>query len=800
MRPGTWGLVLALSAAIGGRLGAAAPAPAQAAEKRVGSRWALLAGVDNYAEAQKLQFCGADMRSLRKQLVASGFPEPQVFLLDDQAQETKYRPLKANIERQLELVLGLVEQDDLILVAFSGHGVHRDGKSYLCPSETRLADPATMISLDAVYERLQKCRAALKLLLVDACRNDPRVAGERNLGAAEDVQQFARSLERPPEGILLLTSCAPGQVSMEEKEFGHGVFMHYVLEGLQGRADDDRNGRVSLMELYKFANRQTKLYVARKFNGYQTPALKGDIHDDFDVTTASLSAMALAKVGLAKKALSARQYTKALAALDEAIRLDPKTAEAFNQRGNAHFAMGDRQKAIADYSEAIRLAPQSADPYSNRGYAYKQQGDLAKAIADYGEAIRREPANAEYFNLRGIAHYDADQLDKALADYTEAVRLDPKFKSPYYNRGMVHRDRGDDQAAIADFTAALRIDPDYRNALQKRGRCSISTKQYDKAIADYDRAIRLDPHFALAFQERGLAYDNRGDPQKAIADYTEAIRLNPQDAVSHNNRGLIYHNRGEYDKALADYDEAIRLAPKSALYHRHRGDTYRKTEDYDRAIADYNQAIRLDPKYVAAYNARGLAYDDRGDPDTAIADYTEAVRLDPTYWLPYYNRACAHRTKRDYDQAIADFSEAVRRGPKDATTYNRRALCYHDRYDETKNASDLDRAIADYTEAVRLDPQFATALENRAIAYRDKRLPALAEADAKKARQVRLARQYPAGAIVRVRVASAKVQDQSETVAEVAKGQKFRVLGARDEWVLVEVRGRRGWLSKLDVE
>lgn len=257
-----------------------------AAKPATGSRWALLVGVDEYAEVEPLSYCGADVRALRSQLVANGFPAKQVISLDDQAAESKYRPLRANIERQLDLVLGLVEPGDLVLVAFSGHGVHLDGKSYLCPTETRLGDPGTLISLDGVYGRLARCRASLKLLVVDACRNDPRPRGVRGLAAPANARQFAASLQRPPQGILLLSSCAPGQTSREDADLGHGVFMHYLLGGLKGPADSDRNGGVSLIELYQYANRETKAHVARKFNVLQTPALHGELDDNFDLVSA----------------------------------------------------------------------------------------------------------------------------------------------------------------------------------------------------------------------------------------------------------------------------------------------------------------------------------------------------------------------------------------------------------------------------------------------------------------------------------------------------------------------------------
>ena len=249
-----------------------------ATKKPKQSRWALLVGVDDYNQAQDLQYCGADQRAFREKLIGAGFPDEQVFVLHDEAKEKKYLPFKANIDKQLDLVLGLVEKDDIIVLSFSGHGMHFGGKSYICPTDARLDDPASLVPLDSVYDRLKKSPAAFKLVLVDACRNDPRPGGQRSLTPTEGTRQFAESLqkERPPEGLLLINSCAPGEISWEEKEFGHGVFMHFLMEGMDGQADDNNDGKVTLYELTQYARKKTSVYVARKFNDSQRPFIKTD--------------------------------------------------------------------------------------------------------------------------------------------------------------------------------------------------------------------------------------------------------------------------------------------------------------------------------------------------------------------------------------------------------------------------------------------------------------------------------------------------------------------------------------------
>jgi sulfatase modifying factor 1 len=258
-----------------------------AGDPRPPHRWAILIGVDDYTHLQDLKFCAADQLALRNQLLQAGFAHDQVVLLHDRAENNALRPFKSNIQRELEQVLALVEKGDLVVVGFSGHGVHLDGQSYFCPLDARLDEPRTsMVSILSLYEQLERCPASLKLVLVDACRNDPRPSGRRAPREPETTSAFVGTLQRPPKGILVLSSCDSGQMSCEEPEFGHGVFMHYLLSGLGGGADADGDGRVSLLELYRYASKETRHFVHRRYYALQTPTLRGEITDevlDFDL-------------------------------------------------------------------------------------------------------------------------------------------------------------------------------------------------------------------------------------------------------------------------------------------------------------------------------------------------------------------------------------------------------------------------------------------------------------------------------------------------------------------------------------
>ena len=272
-------------------------------ERTGNQKWALLIGVNDYSYVTDLKFCGNDIVALQKQLLAVGFPQDHVTLMHEGAQERRYQPYKSNIEVELGLLLGeldesgtrlkkrgLAEPGDLVIVAFSGHGIHPTGenKSYFCPIDAIVNKSRSMVALEKIYKLLELSPAGVKLLVVDACRNDPRPGGQKAMKATTETKGFAKTLENPPKGILVLSSCAPGQVSWEDEQIQHGVFMKYVLEGLGGAADEaigDRNQKVSLLELYRYTSDKTKTYVARTRGQLQTPALKGDITGDFEFGT-----------------------------------------------------------------------------------------------------------------------------------------------------------------------------------------------------------------------------------------------------------------------------------------------------------------------------------------------------------------------------------------------------------------------------------------------------------------------------------------------------------------------------------
>jgi tetratricopeptide (TPR) repeat protein len=149
------------------------------------------------------------------------------------------------------------------------------------------------------------------------------------------------------------------------------------------------------------------------------------------------------------------EYDRAIADLNEAIRLDPKNAHAFSNRGIAWRHKGDFERAVADYDEAIRLDPREPDYWNNRCWARATANrDLQQALADCNEALRLKPDEANTMDSRAFVYLRLDRLDEAIADYDAVLKINPKLPASLYGRGLARLRKGDTANGDADVGAA----------------------------------------------------------------------------------------------------------------------------------------------------------------------------------------------------------------------------------------------------------------------------------------------------------------------------------------------------------
>ncbi len=270
-----------------------------------GRKYALVVGVQKYRVNQPLSdltYTENDATELGKVLQAGGY---QVTLMTTAtariAGQEHLAPASAFIRDQLKTLISApnLDEDDVVLIAFAGHGVQfdfvegtgdnqkRTPRFYFCPADAGIDAVTTanqitaannLIDLTELYDLLDQCSAGGKLLLVDACRNDPsKPTLKRSPTAA------LPALPPPPGGTAAFLSCSSNETSLEDPMLQHGVFFHHVIEALKGEADTATSrkaadGKISIAELQQYVSENTFDFVSRNHRGKrQTPELKGQV-------------------------------------------------------------------------------------------------------------------------------------------------------------------------------------------------------------------------------------------------------------------------------------------------------------------------------------------------------------------------------------------------------------------------------------------------------------------------------------------------------------------------------------------
>lgn len=72
--------------------------------------------------------------------------------------------------------------------------------------------------------------------------------------------------------MALFMAASANEVSQESDKWGGGVFTHYLIRGLRGEADENRDGFVYISELERYIRRA----VPEATNGAQHPEVSGN--------------------------------------------------------------------------------------------------------------------------------------------------------------------------------------------------------------------------------------------------------------------------------------------------------------------------------------------------------------------------------------------------------------------------------------------------------------------------------------------------------------------------------------------
>lgn len=333
------------------------------------------------------------------------------------------------------------------------------------------------------------------------------------------------------------------------------------------------------------------------------------------------------------------QTDRALADLDQAVRIDPSCAAALERRGWILGEKGGRELAEADVQRAILLEPRDPRHLFTRASLH-QRFDKVKpelAIADLDQAIRLDPSDPDLYMMRALGELTRDQYREGLGDVKRAMELGGQDPKIFLTGILVMIQMREYRAAREAMARQLRDHPDDDLAYQCRileAMIDIDHWMFPFAMLELRRAIALDPGKEDAYILRSVLRGELGfPPWKVRQDLDAAIRANPRSVQARLSRSAFWYIRGDYAATLADLDAAVRLAPNDAGIHGRRALLLAtcpdaKVRNGREAVASATRACELSAWKVARHVAAlAAAQAEAGNFRAAVATQEKAIGL-----------------------------------------------------------------------------------------------------------------------------------------------------------------------------
>ena len=300
--------------------------------------WAVVVGVSKYSKNKSLnlKYSDADAKSFYNFLHSAGGGSVQknqiALLLNEQATSQEVRLTMKEIFSQ-------ASDDDVVVLYIASHGLTEQGEFYFLTTEAEVGSlKNTSLSRLDIAEGLKGCKAKKKMVFADACHSGNigdvmNIAASNNTPEKKEIKteqkqadkqmvasakqekikvspgsrgidtdgknnktkestQTPEQLEASSklliemaqvnEGHAIMTASTGGQKSLEDIKWGggHGVFTYYLIEGLKGSADSDKNKFVSFKELNNYVYRS----VMDATNMEQSPIFQGTFDGNFPMS------------------------------------------------------------------------------------------------------------------------------------------------------------------------------------------------------------------------------------------------------------------------------------------------------------------------------------------------------------------------------------------------------------------------------------------------------------------------------------------------------------------------------------
>jgi len=232
--------------------------------------YAVVIGIGQYREEviPKVSYAVKDAQAVAGLLeMQAGIPKTHIKLLTDT------RATLSDLRNHLgEWLRMRVKANSTVYVYYAGHGTPnlQTQSGSIVPWDGHPDFPAGLYSLKELEDTLSKLPTKHVVVFLDSCFS----GGAGRSVVAKGARPMGLQYPVLSQGEVMVLAAATGtQISSDYEKAEHGLFTHYLLAGLQGEADADKDGIVTLREITPFVRDRVAHTAVEELNREQTPVL-----------------------------------------------------------------------------------------------------------------------------------------------------------------------------------------------------------------------------------------------------------------------------------------------------------------------------------------------------------------------------------------------------------------------------------------------------------------------------------------------------------------------------------------------
>lgn len=238
--------------------------------------YAVIVGIADYQNNQAgfkdLTWTINDTKKISNFLMSKeggSVPSSNIYVL------TEEKAKKANIIFYAKKLFDKAKEEDKVIFFFSGHGM----PGAFLPYDFNPTNTDNFLSYDEVKSIFKASKSKTKILYADACyagalKDNKKAVSEENSNNEKGNDK---------SDVVIMLSCSENETSLESGETKQGLFSYFLIHGLKGYADLNKDNQITIDELHKYVYGKT-VKAAKKRNNKQHPMTFGDFDKNLVVS------------------------------------------------------------------------------------------------------------------------------------------------------------------------------------------------------------------------------------------------------------------------------------------------------------------------------------------------------------------------------------------------------------------------------------------------------------------------------------------------------------------------------------